>query len=300
MYFRHRLLRGNRTIKVSAGNLDAFDSPNMPPLAEAGIDIAVDSRAILRPIEDVKPFTVFSELNANVVLLRLFPSFSTKLLNDFLRPPILGVVLQCYGAGNIPTARKDVVEALRAATERGVIIISCTQCSHGGVRGLYETGKALVDIGVIPGADITPEAALTKLRYGMEFHLKYRVVCNQPFPLATTCNYFLSSSLVILSYNPYIFKFERKISIEPKHLTFSYVLAKDEWDFAEKRLRMGKNLRGEMTVLKTVKQGGLENWVSYVKEEDGKKRRHSLEGGIISEVQVIESFVHSRKENRTI
>lgn len=35
----------------------------------------------------------------------------------------------------------------------------------GSVGGMYETGKALLDCGVIPGADLTPEAALTKLSY---------------------------------------------------------------------------------------------------------------------------------------
>ena len=33
------------------------------------------------------------------------------------------------------------------------------------MSGIYETGKALIDAGVIPGSDITPEAALTKLSY---------------------------------------------------------------------------------------------------------------------------------------
>lgn len=46
VYFRHQLMRGNRTIKVSSGNLDAFQSPNMQPLVKAGIDIEVDYRAI--------------------------------------------------------------------------------------------------------------------------------------------------------------------------------------------------------------------------------------------------------------
>ena len=45
------------------------------------------------------------------------------------------------------------------------MIITVTQCHHGSVSGIYETGKALLDIGIVPGSDITPEAALTKLSY---------------------------------------------------------------------------------------------------------------------------------------
>ena len=49
VYFRHQLMRGNRTVKISSGDLDAFDSPNMRPLVKAGIDFEVDYRAIHRP-----------------------------------------------------------------------------------------------------------------------------------------------------------------------------------------------------------------------------------------------------------
>ena len=70
---------------------------------------------------------------------------------------------------------------LKDATERGVLIVSVTQCTHGSVSGLYATGKALLDIGVIPGNDITPEAALVKLSYvlskeGLDFKGKRRMM----------------------------------------------------------------------------------------------------------------------------
>ena len=41
----------------------------------------------------------------DVVLLRLFPSIRTETVRHFLAPPIRGVVLQCYGAGNMPSNR---------------------------------------------------------------------------------------------------------------------------------------------------------------------------------------------------
>ena len=164
VYFRHQLMRGNRTVKVSAENLEAFQSPNMKPLAEMKINIEVDFRGIHRPTV-IERFKVHTSLNPNVVLLRLFPSIRTETVKHFLEPPIEGVVLQCYGAGNLPNNRTDILQLLQNAVERGVLIITVTQCSHGSVSGLYEAGKALLDIGIVPGSDITPEAALAKLAY---------------------------------------------------------------------------------------------------------------------------------------
>lgn len=39
LFFNHKLLRGNRAIKASSEEFNAFDSPNLPPLANVGIEI---------------------------------------------------------------------------------------------------------------------------------------------------------------------------------------------------------------------------------------------------------------------
>ncbi|XP_003747533.2 L-asparaginase-like [Galendromus occidentalis] len=164
LLFNNKLFRGNRTTKHSASNMDAFSSPNLPPLATIGIKINVDWKAVVVPAS-IDKFRVHSMLSRNVGLLRLFPSITVEVVRAFLTPPIEGVILQTYGAGNGPTSRKDLLDEIRRATLRGIIIVNCSQCPNGRVEGVYETGNALVEAGVIPGSDMTPEAALAKLSY---------------------------------------------------------------------------------------------------------------------------------------
>ncbi|XP_065340986.1 L-asparaginase 1 [Cloeon dipterum] len=164
VFFGDVLLRGNRTVKASVGSLRAFASPNCRPLATVGVKIEVDFKIIIRPAR-IDSFSVHSTLNRNVGLLRLFPGITTQMVRAFLQPPLEGAVLQSFGAGNVPSNREDLLSEFKAATSRGVVLVNCTQCQQGLVMNVYETGKALTEVGVTNGSDMTPEAALTKLAY---------------------------------------------------------------------------------------------------------------------------------------
>ncbi|KAI9290259.1 asparaginase-domain-containing protein [Umbelopsis sp. AD052] len=163
LYFNEKLFRGNRTSKISAVDFDAFDSPNLAPLVQVGINIDVAWQQVLRPVHIAK-FKAHTQLNPNVASLRLFPGITEHTVRMFLTPPMQGVVLETYGAGNAP-ARSDLLSALKEACDRGVIIVNCTQCRKGLVTDAYATGKQLAQMGVIAGADMTAECALTKLSY---------------------------------------------------------------------------------------------------------------------------------------
>ncbi|CAH1788044.1 unnamed protein product [Owenia fusiformis] len=164
LYFNNKLLRGNRATKVDSGSFDAFDSPNLRPLVQMQIGIHVRWDQIFRS-GIPQAFSVHTDLCPHVGILRLFPSITADTVKAFLSDTMQGVVLQTYGAGNGPDSRKDLMEVFTEASERGVLIINTTQCSRGVVATSYATGKALLDAGVIPGSDMTPEAALSKLSY---------------------------------------------------------------------------------------------------------------------------------------
>ncbi|KAI3641949.1 hypothetical protein MIR68_000059 [Amoeboaphelidium protococcarum] len=164
VFFANKLYRGNRCAKYDALGFSAFDSFNMKELAKVGINIDINWSDIRRP-HSIAKFQVFKQMDSNVASLRIFPSIQLSILKAFLADGINGVVLETYGAGNIPSCRLDILEALKEACRRGVVIVNVTQCKRGIVSDLYATGRALTDIGVVPGCDMTVECALAKLSY---------------------------------------------------------------------------------------------------------------------------------------
>jgi L-asparaginase len=164
VFFRDRLFRGCRTTKVSATSFNAFESPNMAPLGVAGDRLAVDEKAIARPSAlALRSRPTFDE---RIACVTLFPGMSTALLDGMLNSKDLrGIVLQAFGNGNCPST-PQFLDAVAGAVEAGRLIVDITQCRSGEVDlGLYPGSLGLLSRGVIPGMDMTPEAALAKLSF---------------------------------------------------------------------------------------------------------------------------------------
>jgi L-asparaginase len=166
LYFGDRLLRGCRSVKVNADGFDAFASPNFPPLGTVGVDIEINWNSVL-PLPDTKNTLEVQALSeARVGALRLFPGIPAEIINNILQPPLQGLVMEAYGVGNGPSEDQHFMAALKKATDRGVVIVDCSQCLAGTVNlGDYATGSALARVGVISGFDMTVEAALAKMFY---------------------------------------------------------------------------------------------------------------------------------------
>lgn len=67
----------------------------------------------------------------------------------FLQPPMEGIVLETYGSGNAPDNRADLLQEFSKATERGVIMVNCSQCLRGSVTTSYATGRVCMWMQII-------------------------------------------------------------------------------------------------------------------------------------------------------
>lgn len=163
LFFNNTLYRGNRTTKAHADGFNAFASPNLPPLLEAGIHIrrlntppapTGDGELIVHPITP-QPIGVVT----------IYPGISSDVVSNFLLQPVKALILRSYGVGNAPQ-NPAFLKELKEASARGIVVVNLTQCMSGKVNmGGYATGNALALAGVISGYDLTVEATLTKLHF---------------------------------------------------------------------------------------------------------------------------------------
>lgn len=165
LYFRGNLLRGNRARKLKTSELDAFDSPNAPRLGRGGINLELRHDLLLPP--GTPDFQVPTFNPRAVAVLTLYPGMPAGLVEAALAlPELRGLIIHTYGAGNAPDADTSLVRVIAEGIGRGIAVLNVSQCLHGRVaQKAYASGAALDGIGVIPGVDLTPEAAFAKMHF---------------------------------------------------------------------------------------------------------------------------------------
>lgn len=176
IFFGDTLIRGNRATKYSADRLLAFDSPNYPPLAKVGININYTSEGIsyTKSAKEKRNEGFSARLmeRFDIGVIKLFPGIHFEMFAPIAEEGVDGLILETFGAGNIPSYDKSLPPVIARAIEKGATVVVCTQCPQGTVSlGTYEAGSSLVKAGAISGFNMTTEAAVTKLAYLLSLNL---------------------------------------------------------------------------------------------------------------------------------
>ncbi|HVK66783.1 MAG TPA: asparaginase [Polyangium sp.] len=158
--FHSELLRGCRATKLDAWGMKAFGSPACPPLAELGLGVNLAPH-VLAP----RSRSSFDgRLEPHVLAVRTFPGLDPRLLQGALAAGVRGMVIEAFGAGNVPRLENSLVPVLEAARAADVPVVIVSQSTRGAVDlSRYHGGVAAARAGAIGAGDMTTEAALTKL-----------------------------------------------------------------------------------------------------------------------------------------
>lgn len=164
--FDRKVLLGCRSVKVRTTGFDAFDSVNLPPIAQVSSDGLVINRALL-PVQN-EPCALAEQVDHRVALIKLIPGLDPRLLESLSQLGCRGVVLEAFGSGGLAFLRRDLVTVLEHLVECGISVVVCSQCLYErSDMTTYEVGRRALQKGVIPGGDMTSEAAVTKLMWAL-------------------------------------------------------------------------------------------------------------------------------------
>lgn len=162
--FGDKLLRGNRSTKRSTSELNAFYSPNFPLLADIGTKIYYNS--MISQKTHTEAFRVQQLDKIPIGIIKVFPGIQFELFEEIMTESLRGIVLETFGAGNIPGSADAILPIVKKAYENGTVLVICSQCLKGSVSlGAYETSTALKKAGAVCAYDMTTEAAVAKLYY---------------------------------------------------------------------------------------------------------------------------------------
>lgn len=170
LYDNTTLYQGNRVRKTDSDSFSVFSCPNFEPLLKLKSVIRDKCVEVIkcRPATAKTPEKITvniprikqSEVFPDVRILKFFPGIKAEYMSSLLSGAH-GVVLETFGSGNIPED-PGLIKVLKAADDRGVIIMNCTQVFRGTVQPIYDAQSPLWKL-TVPGFDITPEAALAKM-----------------------------------------------------------------------------------------------------------------------------------------
>ena len=162
--FGTKVLRGNRSSKQSESALDAFWSPVFSDLGKIRLEIELFNYHAKRD-EKKKPM-LSAAFEENIAVLTITPGMKSRILELLIDSGIKGIILQGFGAGNLPIRENSLIESIKRSIDQGIPVIITSQCAAGVANVfIYETGIMAKKTGAISAEDMTLEAAATKLMW---------------------------------------------------------------------------------------------------------------------------------------
>ncbi len=103
------------------------------------------------------------DFDEKVALVKSHPGLNPKILEWYVEKGYKGIILEGTGLGHVSSY---CFPAIKKAVKNDVVVAMTSQCIWGRLdMNVYDTGRDLLAMGVIPLEDMLPETALVKLMW---------------------------------------------------------------------------------------------------------------------------------------
>jgi glutamyl-tRNA(Gln) amidotransferase subunit D len=166
---RYNLLhRGTRVRKMHTSYRSTFRTLADIPLAVVEGGKIKPLKDDCSPRRDDREVTVHAAFDERVTLLYYYPNMHPDVVDAVVDRGYRGIVIAGTGLGHV---NRKIYPALERAREAGVQVYMTLQTLWGFVQmHVYETGREILQFGVVPLANMLPEVAYIKLGWALGMH----------------------------------------------------------------------------------------------------------------------------------
>jgi glutamyl-tRNA(Gln) amidotransferase subunit D len=159
------LHRGTRVRKMHSSYRSTFRTVGDIPLAMVSRETITPLRQDTRPRRRDRQVTVNTAFEEKVSIVYYYPNMKPDIIDSLIDNGYRGIVIAGTGLGHV---NKPLYPALKRAHEKSIAVYMTVQTLWGYVQMyVYDTGRDMMELGVVPGANMLPEVAYMKLGWAL-------------------------------------------------------------------------------------------------------------------------------------
>jgi glutamyl-tRNA(Gln) amidotransferase subunit D len=159
------LHRGTRTRKMHSSYRSTFRTIGDVPLATVSKKEIRHIHSDYKKRRDDNHVTIRATFEEKVAIVYYYPNMLPDIIDSLIDNNYKGIVIAGTGLGHV---NKPLYPSLKKAHEKGIAIYMTVQTLWGFVQMyVYDTGRDMMELGVVPAANMLPEVAYVKLGWAL-------------------------------------------------------------------------------------------------------------------------------------
>ncbi|MDP2207570.1 MAG: Glu-tRNA(Gln) amidotransferase subunit GatD [Bacteroidota bacterium] len=159
------LHRGTRVRKMHSSYRSTFRTIGDIPIAMVSTEKITPIRTDYTKRRNDKNVIINTAFEEKVSIVYYYPNMKPDIIDSLIDNDYKGIVIAGTGLGHV---NKPLYPALKRAKEKGIAVYMTVQTLWGYVQMyVYDTGRDMMELGVIPGANMLPEVGYMKLGWAL-------------------------------------------------------------------------------------------------------------------------------------